>query len=68
MRRLFIIGVGADITDMGICEGNDLFVLGRVCEDFLIAGQRGIEHHLADRLSIHTDGLAPEECTVCQGQ
>ena len=41
--------VGADIADMGKGEGDDLPGIGRIGQDFLIAGDRGVEADFADR-------------------
>ena len=42
-----IVVIGADIADMGKSEGDDLFGIGGIGEDLLIAGQGGVEAHLA---------------------
>ncbi len=66
--RLLVFGIGAGIADVGIGQGDDLAGIGRVGEDFLIAGHGGIEHHLADGLPLDTDGLAPEQVAVFKSQ
>ena len=38
LRRFFIGGVGADITNMRISKSDDLAGIGRISEDFLITG------------------------------
>ena len=43
----FVFGVGAGIADVGVGEGNDLFAVGRVGQDFLIAGHGSVEHDFA---------------------
>ena len=48
--------VGPDIADVGEGEGDDLRGVGRVREDFLIAGHGGVEADFADRLA---DGAEP---------
>jgi hypothetical protein len=45
---LDVLVVGADIADMREGEGDDLPGIGRVGQDFLIAGHRGVEADLAD--------------------
>ncbi len=45
---LDVLVVGADIADMGEGEGDDLAGIGRIGEDLLVAGHRGIEADLAD--------------------
>ena len=47
-RGLDVLAVGADIADMGKGEGDDLTGIGGVGQDFLIAGDRGVEADLAD--------------------
>ena len=42
--------VGADIADVRKGEGDDLPGIGRVGQDFLVAGHRGVETDLADGL------------------
>mgnify|MGYP000979433880 CR=1 FL=1 len=46
---LFIFAVGAGVADMGIGEGDNLARIGRVGQNFLIAGHGGVENHLTDR-------------------
>ena len=53
IHGLDVLVVDADIADMGKGEGDDLPGIGRIGEDFLIAGHRGIEADFAHRL---TDG------------
>ena len=48
-RRLDVVGVGADIADMGEGEGDDLPGIGRIGQDLLIAGHRRVEADLAHR-------------------
>ena len=48
---LDVLGVGADIADMREGEGDDLPGIGGIGHDLLVAGHRGVEADLADRLS-----------------
>src|SRR5262249_10015837 len=51
-RQVFeVFVVGADIADMREGEGDDLAGIGRIREDFLIAGQRRVEDDFRDRRS-----------------
>ena len=43
-----VLVIGADIADMREGEGDDLAGIGRVGEDFLVAGQRGVEADFGD--------------------
>ena len=63
-----IFRIRADITDMGISQGDDLFGVGGIGEDFLIPGHGGIEYHFADRMAGGSDGTALEEGTVSQDE
>ena len=65
-RRLDVFGVGADVTDVGEGEGDDLAGVGGIGEDFLIAGHRGIEADLAHRLADGPGAPAPEYRSVGQ--
>ena len=51
----FIFGVGTGIADVRIGEGNDLFAVGRVGQDFLIAGHGCVEHDFAGSRTFVTD-------------
>ncbi|EEG34143.1 hypothetical protein NEIFLAOT_00784 [Neisseria flavescens NRL30031/H210] len=51
----FIFGVGTGIADVGVGEGNDLFAVGRVGQDFLIAGHGSVEHDFAGSRTFVTD-------------
>jgi len=48
---LDILFVGADVADVGKREGDDLARVGRIGEDFLISGHRGVEADLAHRMA-----------------
>ena len=48
---LDVLVIGADIADMREGEGDDLAGIGRVGEDFLVAGQRRVEADFGDRAS-----------------
>jgi hypothetical protein len=45
--RLFVLRVGADVADVRIGQRDVLAAVARVGEDFLVAGERCVEHHLA---------------------
>jgi hypothetical protein len=48
LRRLEVVRVRADVADVRIREGDDLSVIRRVGEDFLVPGDRGVENHFAE--------------------
>ena len=51
----FVFGVGAGVADVWVGEGNDLFAVGRVGQDFLIAGHGSVEHDFAGSRTFVTD-------------
>src|SRR5207302_9102021 len=61
---LDVLVVGANIADMGKGEGDDLAGIGRIGEDLLIAGHRGIEADLADRMAGGAKAKALQQCAV----
>jgi hypothetical protein len=66
--RLDIFEIGADISDMRKCEGDDLPGVRRIGDDLLVAGHRGIEADFADRMAGGPDAFAPENRAVSQHQ
>jgi hypothetical protein len=67
-RRLDILRIGPDIADMREGEGDDLAGKGGVGQALLIAGHRGVEAHLADRLAGGADAATVEPRAVGQNQ
>jgi len=68
-----ILGIHADIADMRIGERDDLARVARIGQDFLIPGDRGIEHHFADRRTGGADRMTTKdravgECEKCWGK
>ena len=63
---LDVVLVGADIADMREREGDDLAGIGRIGEDFLVAGHRGVEADLADGVAGGAKAKAFEHGTVGQ--
>ena len=67
--RGFVIGTaGAVIADLWVCEDDDLAGIGGIGEDFLIAGDRGIEDNFARAFGGRTKTPALEDGSVFQGQ
>ncbi len=56
--------VGADVADMGKCEGDDLSGIGRVGQDFLIAGNGRVEANLAGCFSYRTDAVPLDDQSI----
>ena len=53
-----VLGVDAVVADVRIGQRDDLPAVARVGQDFLVAGERGVEHHLADRRAGRADRRA----------
>ena len=71
LRRLLIDSVAAGVADVRIGERDDLTRVRRVGQDFLVAGDRRVEHHLANGLSLRTNRNTAEqraisECKNCR--
>src|SRR5690606_12476566 len=58
--RLEVVRVRADVTDMRIGQRDDLPVVRRIGEDFLIPRHRGVEHHFAEASARGADGYSAE--------
>ena len=65
---LDVLEIGADIADMGEGEGDDLPGIGGIGDDLLVAGHRGVEADLADRVAGRADALAPKDRAIGQHQ
>src|SRR5690554_3467203 len=59
---VFVVHTG--VADVRIRQGDDLAGVGRVGQDFLIAGHGSVEHYLAAGFSVCADGGAVEEASV----
>ena len=68
VRRLDVLVIGADIADMGEGEGDDLPGIGGVGQDFLIAGDGGVEADLADRFARRAEAEALDRGAVLQNE
>jgi hypothetical protein len=62
--RLEILVIAADVANVRIGERDDLAGIGRIGENFLIAGHGGVEDHLADGMAVSTDGFTAENAAV----
>jgi len=67
-RGLNVFTVDTVVADVWIREGHDLSAVTRVGEDFLVAGERGVEHHFADGVTGSADRGAWKDRAVCEGQ
>jgi hypothetical protein len=56
--------VDAVVADVGIGEGNNLTGVGRIRQDFLVAGQSGIEYDFANAAAAGAYAFAPKYRSV----
>src|SRR5574343_641935 len=63
---LDVLGIDAVVADVRIRESHDLPAIARVSEDFLVAGDGGVEHHFADGLAGGADRGADKDRAVCE--
>ena len=66
--RLAVVGVDAVVADQRIGHGDDLALVGRIGEHFLIAGHAGVEDDLAGGLAGGAEAAAGVDRAVFQGQ
>ena len=64
LRGLLVLTVHAGVADMRIGKGNDLAAVGRIGQDFLVPGDRGVEHHLPRGHAVGADRSPPENRSV----
>ena len=62
------MGVDAGIADEGIRHGDDLALVGRIGENFLVAGHRGVENNFSNSLSWKTMPFAAKNTAIFQQQ
>ena len=66
---LFAVGlIGTVVADLRVGKDDDLAAIGRIGENFLIAGNGGIKDNLARALDGRTKTDSLEDCTVLQGE
>src|SRR3569623_438973 len=59
-RGLDVLAIDADVPDLGRRHHDDLPAVRWVADDLLIAGDRRVEHDLADRLDLRAEAFAAE--------
>jgi hypothetical protein len=64
--RYSVLDVHAGVADVRIGQGDDLTAVARVSENFLIAGDRRVEHHLADRVTGRANRYAVKDRAVSE--
>src|SRR6218665_549415 len=63
-----VLLIDAAVADVRVRECHDLLAVARVGEDFLVAGDGGVEHHFCDRGAGGTNRMADEDRAVCERQ
>ncbi len=66
--RLHIFGVYAVIADLRVSENDNLILVGRICQYFLVAGDAGVEYDFAEVFSGITKSNAPLRITILKNQ
>ncbi|MND93249.1 hypothetical protein D3C80_854310 [compost metagenome] len=59
---------GAGIANVRVSQGNDLLRIGRVSQDFLIAGHCGVKHHLTNGLTVGSNGFTAKNAAISKGE
>jgi hypothetical protein len=60
--------IGPDIANVRVSQRHQLLAIAGVGEDFLVAGDGGVEDHLTHRGAWGPDRLALPQRAVCQRQ
>jgi hypothetical protein len=63
---LDILGIGADIADMGESEGDNLPGIGGISHHLLIAGHRGVKAQLAHARADPAKAPAPQDAAIAE--
>ena len=64
--RLVVFGVGSVIADLGVGENYNLPGVGRISENFLVAGDGSIKNDFAVTFAFGAEAFAVEDATVFQ--
>ncbi len=67
-RRLLVVKIGADVSNMRIGQANDLPGVAGVCKNFLITGEAGIENDLSAAARDRARGTAVKYAPVFQSE
>ena len=68
LRRFHVLGRDAVVADFGIGHGHDLPAVGRIGQDFLVAGHGRVEYHLAGGLMGRPEADSSKDGSVFQRQ
>ena len=63
-----VLGVDAVAADVRISQRDDLPAVARIGENFLVTGERGVEHKLANGDPVGADGTALKDRAICKGE
>ena len=66
--RLEVLAVDADVADLRRGHHDDLPAVRRIADDLLVAGDRRVEHDLADRLDARAEAVAAEDAAVLEDE
>ena len=67
-RRFAVLGVDAVVADERIGHGDDLALVGRIGQHFLVAGHAGVEDDLAEGLAGRAEAAAGVDRAVFESQ
>lgn len=67
-RGLVILGVGADVADVRVRQRDQLGMIRRVGEDFLVATDRSIEDDFARGGAGRSEGISKKKRTILQSE
>ena len=65
-RRLQVLGVRPDVSNLGGRHQDDLAPVGRIAEDFLVAGDGGVEHQLTRHVAGCAEATARPDAAVLE--
>ena len=67
-RRFAVFSVGAVVSNLRICENDNLPGIGRVSENFLISGQGSIKNDFAVAFALCAVAFASEDAAIFEGK
>ena len=66
LAGFFVVAIGADVSDVRVREADDLPGIARVCENFLITGETGVENDFAAATGVRTRRTAVKNSPVLE--
>src|SRR5579862_2353737 len=67
-RGFGVLAIDADVADLRIGHAHDLPLVGRIGENFLVAGHRRVEDDLADRLANRAESVTAKSAPIGKRQ